>query len=107
MGRNNIEQRTNDVNWGVNLTTQEKFKYELLEENDCRMLEVSQGLNMMQVQRAIKINGNCNIKIGNRLNIKGEVRKVNAIAEAKDNLQQGKYKGSLGAFTGSLHIGLE
>ena len=48
MGRNNLEQRTNDVNFGKNLTKGNIFKYEYLNENDCRLIEASQGLNLMQ-----------------------------------------------------------
>ncbi len=106
MGRNNLEQRTNDVNFGKNLTKGNIFKYEYLNENDCRLIEASQGLNLMQVQKAIRVNGKAEIEVNDRLLLKGETRKVNAIQPETDNEQQGRFKGSVFDFTGGMKVGL-
>jgi hypothetical protein len=44
MGRNNKELRGKDVNWGYNQKKKKPFKFEFLNEHDCRMLEVAMGL---------------------------------------------------------------
>ena len=106
MGRNNLEQRTNDVNFGKNLTKGNIFKYEYLNENDCRLIEASQGLNLMQVQKAIRVNGKAEIEINDRLLLKGETRKVIALGPETDNEQQGRFKGNVFDFTGGMKVGL-
>ena len=46
MGRNNIENRTLDKNWGYNETQNTHFKFQILNEESCRRFELAQGLEM-------------------------------------------------------------
>lgn len=107
MGRNNLEKRGNDVNWGYNQSKKKPFKFEFLNENDCRLLEVANGLQIKDVSMAIKVNGKTDIGIEDKLVVKGVNRLVIALTPELDNPKQGRYKGSLDAFTGSTKIGLK
>jgi len=107
MGRNNKELRGKDVNWGYNQKKKKPFKFEFLNEHDCRMLEVANGLETKDISMAIKINGKVDIELNDTLTIKGVNKLVIALAPKHDNPQQGRYKGSLSDFTGSVKVGLK
>lgn len=107
MGRNNLEKRGVDVNWGYNQTKKTPFKFEFLNENDCRMLEVANGLQIKDVSMAIRVNGKCNIELEDKLVVKGVNKLVIALTPEIDNPKQGRYKGNLDDFTGSTRIGLK
>ena len=107
MGRNNLEKRGNDVNWGYNQTKKTPFKFEFLNENDCRLLEVANGLQIKDVSMAIRVNGKCNIELEDKLVVKGVNKLVIALTPEIDNPKQGRYKGNLDDFTGSTRIGLK
>lgn len=107
MGRNNLEKRGVDVNWGYNQTQKKPFKFEFLNENECRLLESSNGLEIHDISMAIKINGKCTIALDDKLTIKGINKLVVALGEEKDNPKQGRYKGNYDDFTGSTKIGLK
>lgn len=106
MGRNNLENRSKDINWGYNDTQLQIFKFELLKENDCRRIEMAQGLEMNQVSMAIRVNAKASIKLHDILKLKGVRKKVVALVDDKDNPSQGRYKNDLGDYTGSLKVGL-
>ena len=107
MGRNNKELRGKDVNWGYNQKKRKPFKFEFLNEHDCRMLEVANGLEIKDISMAIKINGMVDIELNDTLTIKGVNKLVIALTPEHDNPQQGRYKGSLSDFTGSVKVGLK
>lgn len=106
MGRNNREPR--GQNWGYNETKKTPFTFvKFLNENDCRMLEVANGLQIKDVSMAIQIDGHTNIELKDKLTLKGQTRLVIALTPTTDNPNQGRYKGSLDAFTGSVRVGLK
>ena len=107
MGRNNLQKRGSNVNWGYNETKKKPFKFEFLNDNDCRELEVANGLAIKSITLGIKIDGNCDISLKDRLIIKGLTKLVIALTPRIDNQKQGRYKGSLEDYTGSLSIGLQ
>ena len=107
MGRNNVQDRSHDYNWGYDLTQKKPFKFELLNEQQCRNFELAQGLQMFKLTMAIKINGYHSIKNDDDLNIKGTKYKVVTMSDSYDNQGQGRYKASLKDFTGNTYIGLE
>jgi len=107
MGRNNKELRGKDVNWGYNQKKRKPFKFEFLNEHDCRMLEVANGLEIKDISMAIKINGKVDIELNDTLTIKGVNKLVIALTPEHDNPQQGRYKGSISDFTGSVKVGLK
>ena len=107
MGRNNRELRGKDVNWGYNQKKRKPFKFEFLNEHDCRMLEVANGLEIKDISMAIKINGKVDIELNDTLTIKGVNKLVIALTPEHDNPQQGRYKGSISDFTGSVKVGLK
>lgn len=107
MGRNNKELRGKDVNWGYNQKKKKPFKFEFLNEHDCRMLEVANGLEIKDISIAIKINGKVDIELNDTLTIKGVNKLVIALTPEHDNPQQGRYKGSISDFTGSVKVGLK
>ena len=107
MGRNNIQNRSNDYNWGYDLTQKKPFKFELLNEQQCRNFELAQGLQMFKLTIVIKINGYHSIQNDDDLNIKGTKYKVVTMSDSYDNQGQGRYKASLKDFTGNTYIGLE
>lgn len=106
MGRNTLENRSKDMNWGYNETQLHIFKFELLNENDCRRIEMAQGLELNQITMAIRINAKANVKLHDILRLKGVKKKVIALADDKDNPTQGRYKNDLGDYSGSLKVGL-
>ena len=107
MGRNNKELRGNDVNWGYNQKKKKPFKFSFLNEHDCRMLEVSNGLEIKDISMAIRIDGVVDIELNDTLTIKGVNKLVIALTPEHDNPQQGKYKGNLAAYTGGVKVGLK
>ena len=107
MGRNNKELRGKDVNWGYNQKKRKPFKFEFLNEHDCRMLEVANGLEIKDISMAIKINGMVDIELNDTLTIKGVNKLVISLTPEHDNPQQGRYKGSISDFTGSVKVGLK
>lgn len=107
MGRNNLEARGKDVNWGYNLTKKKPFKFEFLDENDCRLLEVANGLEIKEINMAIQINGKASIDLNDKVAVKGSNKLVIALTPKIDNPSQGRYKGNLEDFTGSTKIGLK
>ena len=107
MGRNNIENRSNDKNWGRNLTKRTNFKFEIMSEQYCRKFELAQGLEFNKLTLTIKLNAKYKIAQSDKLNIKGRMYMVVTTSDNFENPEQGKYKGSLNDFTGSLIVGLE
>jgi hypothetical protein len=71
------------------------------------MLEVANGLEIKDISMAIKINGMVDIELNDTLTIKGVNKLVIALTPEHDNPQQGRYKGSLTDFTGSVKVGLK
>ena len=108
MGRNNLENKSKDVNWGVNLTQNKNFKFEILSEQACQNFELAQGLEMHKLTLAIRINANkFEAAINDKLDIKGRTFIVVSKSDQYDNPLQGRYKGSLKDFTASTILGLE
>lgn len=109
MGRNNIQNRSHDYNWGYDLTHNKPFKYEIPRDNQqvCRNFEVAQGLQMFKLTLTIKINGYHSIENDDELKIKGTKYRVVTMSDSYDNQGQGRYKASLKDFTGNTYIGLE
>lgn len=107
LGRNNLEKRGKDFNWGYNQTKKKPFKFNFLNENDCRLLEVANGLQIKDISMAIQIDGRNDIEINDKLTVKGVNKLVIALTPVIDNPKQGRYKGNLNDFTGSTKIGLK
>lgn len=106
MGRNNLEKRGSDVNWGYNQTKKKPFKFEFLNDMQCRELEIANGLTVNEISLGIRISGVVDISMKDKLVIKGLQKLVIALKPEYDNPQQGKYKGDITAFTGNISVGL-
>ena len=107
MGRNNLQNKSKDVNWGFNKTSNNPFKFEILGEQTCRNFELAQGLQMFKLSMAIRINGFHSIKNDDELVIKGKKYRVVTMSDTYDNPMQGRYKAKLDDYTGFTTIGLE
>lgn len=107
MGRNNIEHRQNDRNWGKNITKNIPFKFEIMSEEVCRRFELAQGLEMHKLTLTIKLNAKYNVAIKDKLEVKGKTYLVVTTSSYYDSNNQGKYKGNLKDFTGYMLVGLE
>ena len=107
MGRNNREHRTNDKNWGMNLTKNIPFKFEIMSEETCRRFELAQGLEMNKLTLTIKLNANYKIDNNDKLKIKGREYLVVTTSNKYDNNGQSRYKASFDDFTGFIMVGLE
>lgn len=107
MGRNNLENKSHDINWGYNQTKKMPFKFEILSEQQCRNFELSRGLEMFKLTMTIKVNAKHNITNNDQLEIKGKKYLVVQVASNFENPIQGRYKGKLDDFTGYSVIGLE
>lgn len=107
MGRNNIENRSKDKNWGYNLTTKSHFKYEIMSEEACRRFELAQGLEMHKLTLTIRLNAQYKISMKDKLEIKGRTYVATAFQTYLDNDNQGRYKGRIDDFTGHQVVGLE
>jgi len=106
MGRNNLENRSKDKNWGYNITQKATIKFELLNESDCRNIEASMGFDLRSVTMAIKCNANYQINLKDKLNIKGKQLQVVYMQPYYDNDNQARYKASLNDYTGEMVVGL-
>lgn len=107
MGRNNLENRSKDINWGFNNTQQVPFKFEILSEQQCRNFELAQGLEMHKLSLTIRLNAKYDVNINDVVVVKGQKYMVITTSESFDNQAQGRYKGLLKDFTGSMIVGLE
>ena len=107
MGRNNIDDRSHDKNWGYNLTQKCHFKFQLLDDSFTRRLELSQGLSMFKLTMSLRLNAYYNVNMNDELEIKGRTLRVTTVVEHFDNNNQGMFKGSLDDFTGYKVVGLE
>lgn len=107
MGRNNLENRSKDINWGFNNTQQVPFKFEILSEQQCRNFELAQGLEMHKLSLTIRLNAKYNVSINDVVVVKGQKYMVITTSESFENPAQGRYKGLLKDFTGSMIVGLE
>lgn len=107
MGRNNIENRSKDKNWGYNKTKGKHFKFELMSDNFTRRFELEQGLNMFKLTMSIRLNAYYDISMNDELELKGKKLKVTTIADAFDDNNQGMFKANLDDFTGHRVVGLE
>ena len=107
MGRNNREHRANDKNWGMNLTRNIPFKFEVMSEQTCRRFELAQGLEMNKLTLTIKLNANYKIANNDKVEIKGKTYLVVTTSQKYDNNLQSRYKADFNAFTGSTMVGLE
>lgn len=107
MGRTNIENRSKDKNWGYNETKQARFKFELMNDDYTRRLELANGLMMFKLTKSIKLNAYYDVSMNDILVIKGEKLKVTTITTRYDNANQGRYKANLKDFTGETVVGLE
>lgn len=107
MGRNNVENRSLDKNWGYNKTKNTHFKFQILNEETCRRFELAQGLEMHKLTLTIRLNAQYKIEIKDKLDIKGRTYIVVAKTNYFENDNQGRFKGSLDDFTGHQVVGLE
>ena len=107
MGRNNIEDRSPDINWGYNNTKNKKFKYQLMNDAYTRRLELSAGFEMFKLTMSIRLNAAYDVQVKDKLKIKEKEFTVVYKQEVYENELQGKYKASLSAYTGHVIIGLE
>lgn len=107
MGRNNIENRDADKNWGRNLTKSKYFKFEIMSEEYCRRFELAQGLEMNKLTLTIKLNANYDVKQNDKVYIKGRNYMVVTTSTKLENPNQGRYKGNLNDYTGVVFVGLE
>lgn len=107
MGRNNLETREIDKNWGKNLTQNVLFKFEIMSEQYCRKFELAQGLEMNKLTLTIILNARYNVNMDDKLDIKGKTYRVVTTSDNYDNPNQGKYKGNIADFTGFCVVGLE
>lgn len=107
MGRNNIENRSHDKNWGFNITQQAQIKFELMDDSFTRRFELSQGLMMFKLTMSIRLNAYYKVEMNDELEIKGKKLKVTTIADVYDNNNQGMFKGSIDDYTGYRVVGLE
>ena len=107
MGRNNLENRSKDINWGFNNTQQVPFKFEILSEQQCRNFELAQGLEMHKLSLTIRLNAKYDVSINDVVVVKGQKYMVITTSESFENPAQGRYKGLLKDFTGSMIVGLE
>ena len=108
MGRNNLEIKANDKNWGYNKTQKKSFKFEIMSEQACRKFELAQGLEMHKLTLTISINAkHFTTKINDKVDIKGVSYIVVAISDNFENPNQARYKGNLKDYMGSTIIGLE
>lgn len=107
MGRNNLQDRSKDINWGFNKTKQKPFKFELMSEQQCRNFELAQGLQMFKLTISIKLNASYDISNNDVIELKGKKYIVVTTSDSKDNPLQGRYKANLNDFTGYTIVGLE
>ena len=107
MGRNNIEKREHDKNWGKNLTKNVLFKFEIMSEQYCRKFELAQGLEMNKLTLTIRTNAQYNLAMDDKVNLKGKIYRVATTSDNYDNPNQGRYKGNMADFTGYCVVGLE
>jgi hypothetical protein len=108
MGRNNIDDRSKDTNWGFNQTKSSKFKFELMDDTFTRRFEVQQGLMMFKLTKSIRLNAYYKIDMNDILDIKEhKPLKVTTIATFYDHNNQGMFKGSTDRYTGYTIVGLE
>lgn len=107
MGRNNIDDRSKDTNWGRNLTKSSKFKFELLDDDFTRRFEMSQGLMMFKLTKSIRLNAYYKVDMNDILEIKGQKLKVTTLATHYDHNNQGMFKGTTDRYTGYTIVGLE
>ena len=107
MGRNNIENRTLDKNWGYNETQNSHFKFQILNEESCRRFELAQGLEMNKLTLTIRLNAQYKMDIKDKLIIKGRTYKVVTKSNYIENDNQGRLKGRIDDFTGHQVVGLE
>ena len=107
MGRTNIENRSKDKNWGYNQTKGTNFKFQLMNDDFTRRLELAQGLVMYKLTKSIKLNAYYEVSMNDILVIKGESLRVTTITTRYDNDNQGRFKANLSDFTGETIVGLE
>ena len=107
MGRNNIDDRSRDTNWGMNLTKSSKFKFELMDDEFTRRFEMSQGLIMFKLSKSIRLNAYYKIDMNDQVEIKGQKLRVTTIQTHYDHNNQGMFKGTLEHYTGYTIVGLE
>ena len=107
MGRNNIEDRSKDKNWGYNRTQGNIIKFELMSDDYTRRFELAQGLIMYKLTMSIRLNAYYKVEMDDELEIKGRKLKVTTIADAYDDNDQGMFKASLDNYTGHRVVGLE
>ena len=107
MGRNNIENRSRDINWGYNQTKGANFNYQIMNDNYTRRLELSAGMEMFKLTMSIILNADYQVDIKDKLEIKGKTFIVTYKQSVYDNDLQGKYKANLQDYTGHVVLGLE
>ena len=107
MGLNTIHNKTKDLMTLYNVTKQQSFKCEILPATDCRKFEIALGLDFNQLKYTIKINGSCNVAVGDRIKIGKNIFEAVAINPVYDNLEQARFRSDLDNFTGSAVIVLE
>ena len=85
MGRNNLENRSKDINWGFNNTQQVPFKFEILSEQQCRNFELAQGLEMHKLSLTIRLNAKYDVNINDVVVVKGQKYMVITTSESFEN----------------------
>ena len=107
MGLNTIHNKSNDLMTLYNDTKKQYFKCEILPTTDCRKFEIALGLDFNQLKYSIRINGQSNVEIGDRIKIGKTIFEAVAINPTIDNMEQARFRSDLDNFTGSVVIALE
>lgn len=107
MGLNTKQDRTKSQGNAFNLTRSIKFKFQPLNDNQCRMFEAAQGLEMYKCSAVIRVNNGVQIGNDDRIRLFGKTLIVISVADSYDNFSELKYADSLDMLSGTKLIGLE
>lgn len=107
MGLNTIHNKSKDLFTLYNVSKKQHFKCEILPMTDNRKYEIALGLDFNQLKYSIKVNGKCNIEIGDRIKVGKTTFEAIAINPLIDNLEQARNRTDMSNFTGATVINLE
>lgn len=107
MSLNTIHNTSKDLITGKNLTNNSVFRFEVLGTRETAKFAFSQGLNIDAIKLAIKVNGKCDLKMDDTVEVLGNNFIVCSISASIENNRVLKHRNDIENIQGNTIVGLQ
>lgn len=107
MGLNTIHAKSKDLMILYNATKQKWFKAELIQSDNQRDYQMTNGLDFLKVKHIIKVNGSNIVELRDKIKFGKTTFQAVLVQPKVDNMEQFRHRSDIDNFTGETVIYLE